>query len=249
MRRLLQVSSTLILVGAGILTTPSLAGAAFQLRLQAGSDVVVVQDNQAGDLNAAVGAITFSGPVGGNFTLNVTTGLTNPVIGNSFAAHMDLNSVNVSSTSGGSLAITLINDAVTSPTITPTPVGLTSQVGGTLTSSGSFTFQSWFNPNAAAAPTYGPNGQLLAPGGSITPGELGPYTGGPFSGSASSQFMLNQTPYSLFSQAFINFDGQGVVSFNGDTILATPVPGGLTLALCGLPFLGVAYWRRRAKKA
>ncbi len=241
---------TILLVVLTVLTTPTFADAGFYLRLQSGSDVVVVQDNQVGDANSAVGAITFIGNVGSNFTTNVTTGLTNPIVGNNSTGHLDLNSVNVASNGSGSLTITLVNDAMSSPTTTPAEVQLISQLGGTLSGSGQLTYQSWFNPSGGTGPTFDGNGVMTVPGGSQSSGQLGPYSG-PFSGySATNYFTLSSTPYTLFNQAVISFNGPGSVSFNGDTLLATPAPGGLALALCALPFLGFAYSRRRrANKA
>src|SRR5262245_784519 len=74
------------------------AGPLFRLRLEdtATGEGVVLTDNGAGDINGLNGAITFSGSIGG-FVVNVTTGLSQPIIGgtNNYA-ELDLNSVNVS---------------------------------------------------------------------------------------------------------------------------------------------------------
>ena len=85
--------------------------AAFTLRLTSGLDSVTLVDDGAGDFNNKAGAITFIGELG-TYTLNVTTGLSNPtypLISEPFPM-LDLNSVNVSSSGAGVLTIELWDD-------------------------------------------------------------------------------------------------------------------------------------------
>ena len=84
------------------------ASAALVLRIEdVGTGVgAVVFDQGAGDINGALGVLTFSGTVGG-FAINVTTGISKPMIGSSIAAELDLNSVNVSTGFAGTLKMTL----------------------------------------------------------------------------------------------------------------------------------------------
>jgi hypothetical protein len=64
---------------------------------------VTIFDQEAGDANPAVGAVTFIGAVGA-WNLNVTTGLGFPVLGSPTNLNVDLNSVDLTS-SGGTLLI------------------------------------------------------------------------------------------------------------------------------------------------
>jgi hypothetical protein len=81
------------------------AASALTLNLSAsGGFSVSVTDNGAGDINPALGAVTFSGALGPSFTINVTTGLSMPVLP---LIQMDLNSVNVNSGGPGTLTISL----------------------------------------------------------------------------------------------------------------------------------------------
>src|SRR5207244_4992543 len=67
------------------------------LRLSAdGGAPVTITDQLAGDMNPAVGAVTFLGPVG-DFSFNVSTGFTKPILGSALSPSMDLNSVDISS--------------------------------------------------------------------------------------------------------------------------------------------------------
>jgi hypothetical protein len=79
-------------MGVFVLAGATLASA-LTLNLSAsGGFSVSVTDNGAGDINPAIGAVTFSGALGPFFTINVTTGLSMPVLP---LIQIDLNSVNV----------------------------------------------------------------------------------------------------------------------------------------------------------
>jgi hypothetical protein len=218
-----------VVLGAAWLAIPPPSQAAFSLRLQSGDDDITITDGGVGDSHSATGAITFVGAVG-DFILNVTTGLSKPIVGGPNEAHIDLNSVDVMfSRAGGTLTITLVDTFNLPPQ--PAPFTLQSMVGGTVFAppGSTLTFQSWAN--------------------SDTPVQLGPFGLGPFSGSETTTFSATG-PFSLQSQAVITFTGPGVVSFNGNTIAAVPAPGGITLVLCaGVPFLGFCGLRRLQKKA
>jgi PEP-CTERM motif len=68
---------------------------------------------------------------------------------------------------------------------------------------------------------------------------------GAFSSSDSEGF-VHSGPYSLFTQATINFTGPGVVSFDSD--LST-VPEPTSLLLLGSGLAGIGLWSRRKKKS
>ena len=128
------------------LASPALAGP-ITLRLESGGSSVTVADNGVGDLNSVVGAVTFAGSLG-DFFLNVTTGVSSPVIGDPFTAMLDLNSIDVSMSAGGSLKVTLQNDDFAFPFVAPGGYGrATAEVGGVLSglSGSSVSFQSWVN--------------------------------------------------------------------------------------------------------
>src|SRR4051812_39807676 len=64
-------------IGLACLAVPAVSHAAFILTLTDGvNPAMVIPDNGPGDINPAVGAIVFNGPIG-NFTTNITTGLSN----------------------------------------------------------------------------------------------------------------------------------------------------------------------------
>ncbi|MBM3236597.1 hypothetical protein FJZ31_09895 [Candidatus Poribacteria bacterium] len=70
-----------------------------------------IADNGANDNDLTLGVINFasfiSGPVG-NFSINVTTGITKPFLGNSLTtAAMKLSNVTITTNTGGTLSIRL----------------------------------------------------------------------------------------------------------------------------------------------
>lgn len=80
--------------------------ASLQVRLTSGLNSITITDSGPGDVNAAIGATTFSGPVG-NFNINVGTGVAQ---GTANTPSLDLNAIHQSS-GGGTLeiAVTLTN--------------------------------------------------------------------------------------------------------------------------------------------
>jgi hypothetical protein len=102
MKRLLSFTLMSGILVLGVLQ----AGATAQLRLDDGmGNVVTVLDNGAGDTNGATGAITYIGPVGPNWTINVTSGLTKPALGSAAQPQMDISTSNVTSQGAGMLTI------------------------------------------------------------------------------------------------------------------------------------------------
>src|SRR5262245_32116114 len=126
------------LVGLMMLFTASEAVAQFQVRLeQSGFASKTVTDNGPGDTNTAVGRITVSGAYG-TFNINITTGLSKPVLGNgTSSASIDLNSTDFSTAAGGTLILTLSDSDFNFPNNNAgNQMTLSTLVGGTMAGSG-----------------------------------------------------------------------------------------------------------------
>lgn len=214
-----------------LFATAQKAKAVFEMQLTDGTaanTVTLVDTN-------GTGVLSYDGKIG-NFSINVTTGLSKPALP-AQPPQLDLNSVDVtSSLGGGTLYITLEDTGFT--TTLPSPF-LQSSIGGTLGNGTSLTFQSWVNNSAKpdlSNPYTGsaPAGSTGTPLLSFGPGGLG------FSGTADSGTLTTlSSPFNMFATAVLTASGgQEFASFDGTTEVL-PVPSTLVLVLSGLPLLGL----------
>jgi len=99
MKRLLLPTFIIVVMAAFLMGTAVDADATFMLQLtdmDTGEGVLIADQEEGKDSGADIGVIVFIGGVGG-FNINVTTGLSKPVVG---PARIDLCSVNVSGGAG-----------------------------------------------------------------------------------------------------------------------------------------------------
>lgn len=201
------------------------ANAATIIELSDGITTVSVADGSASDLSTTPGVVVFSGIVG-VFDVNVTTGLSYPLLGSLSEPIMDLNSVNVSSGGTGTLTVKLTTTDYTGPLIDSTRL----DTGGT--TNGSILVESFVDTGNSAFGT------------ATQTGSLGTFSTGPFAGTSTSLPGLTASPYSATIVAtIVHDDPQDVTSFDAEYRIV-PEPG--TLALIGLGGLFVARRRRRA---
>src|SRR5262249_32392793 len=140
---------------------------------QTGFPALTVVDGDPNDSNPAVNAVNFVGSYG-TFFLNITAAVSKSAADTSQnIGHIDLSDSNFASTSGGTLLLTVADTDFTIPPVGSHPLTLTNQLGGTLSGSGSITYQSWANANNLSPLPGGP--PTVIPPGSTSPAVLGPF--------------------------------------------------------------------------
>jgi hypothetical protein len=204
-------------VGATFFLAGGIVWALPIMTLSDGTTTITVTDGGAKDFNPLTDAVTYVGSVGGWF-LNVSTGLS-PAPGFG-VPHMDLNSI--SSTLGaGDLTITFF-DTITSPWTGP---GVYANVGGTLASGGTATFDTLINNSSVSRLFFN--------------------TLGAFSGTDLITFEPTGND-ELKMIVTIHHEKMGTTSFDYEL---APVPEPSTLLLLGGGLLGLGFYGRRRMKA
>ena len=208
-------------------TVPGHAGLMISLDDGNGHSVTVA-DQSVGDTNPTVGVVGFSGGLG-NFSVNVTTGISKPVIGTAIFPELDLNSVDVTSSAGGTLTLKVTDTDFIG---NGTSAYFISQIGGTQSRGGTVTYSTAADCGNTAFGTGTPLGSQS-------------FSASPFSGTQVTGTTLCAGNYSLTEEVVLTLTSGGQnTSF--DANLAIPEPTTAMLFGGGLDGFG---WISRRKTA
>ncbi len=228
--------------------TFGLAAVALGPRAEAGLITLTLHDGVHPDVvltDGGTGQISLTHVTIGHFSISGTVdGPPSPSdVGPGFLSETQ-NTVNVASSGGGTLTITLVDQGLTLSPSAPTAT-LTSDIsnsrfsmGGHPVAGASFTFQSWLNPADTTTP------------GGASPGLQGPFTSVPIANAASMTVAVPGTPFSLINQLILKTPGAVTLADTGTTELqanAVPEPASVSLAASAVALVGAALWRRRRR--
>jgi hypothetical protein len=215
------------LVALAAFPMASNAVATLSFSVNGGGAITCTDQDVACDANPAVGVVTYISSLAGGFVVNVTTGLSKPVL-NTGNPLIDLNSVNVQALGGANTLTIMFSDT-----------GFTEsgfiggEFGGTLSGPA--------GTMVTAAGYYSLTDALFAMDGSL--GSL-VFGTGAFAGDLAGG-SVNGSPFSLTQVITLSFTGPG--TYSGDFALKVPEPE--SLALLGFGLLGIGFATSRKRKA
>lgn len=225
--------TTLLLAGATLLVARASVQAEASLMITDGVNSLTITDGSANDSSPLVGVIAYNGLLDASspWSINVTTGISKPNLGSDLIPFMDLSSVNVSSSRGGTLTVEF-SDNNFGPLV---PGAFVSEIGGS--TGGTVNYNTWYDLGNTLFAKTSPTADLE-------------FVSTPFSGFEVAERPADGS-VSLTLQTVITHTGSEVTSYNAslyDSTLRPNVPEPGTLSLFALGAVGGVWMLKRSRK-
>ena len=222
-----KLSKILLISLLAVLLAVGSASALAFLKLSDGTTTIEIQDNGSGDTSSStLGVVTWVGALG-NFTVNISTGVSKDVLGSATSPIIDLNSVNVGGP--GTLTVSFSDTDFTGSGL----MNYDFDIGGT-------------TDGTAAATSYFDLGNVAFAETTLI-GDLGSLGTGAFAGSDDGTFDLgvDSVAYSLTLVVDLTHAGASDVSSFDTELQASSVPEPATMLLLGSGLIGLVGFRRK----
>jgi len=197
---------------------------------------ITITDNGAGDLLSSTGSIMFGNAVGPNFTTNLVTGVSKPILGSGNPGELNITSFNLASTGAGTLVLRLTDTGFTAPS-EPYLYSLTNRL----------TVNSLSPPGLVTVSAYGSMSSSNLEFASEFQTPLQTLNAVNASVVKSDEFAVTG-PYSLTEYITVTFKGAGNVSLTKNLTLSAPEPSSVVL-LSGVLVFTAHLIRRRRRSA
>jgi hypothetical protein len=215
----------LLVAGIVALATVPFAHAVPSLRITDGMNTVTIADSGSGDLNPFEGAVSYIGSLG-NFFLNVSTGISKPLLGSAARPFLELNSVDISGKPG--ILTILFSDT----SFTPIDGGVLASIVGD--AKGTIEYSTYADASNALFGT-----SLLLTSQTYEDA---------FSGVSFGSLAVGPT-FSLTQKIVITHPSSLLASSFFDAELKAVPDGGSTVALLGAVLVGLEGFRRKFRGA